>query len=55
MAVQTPVKIFIASSGELKIERARCVDIVHGLNKAHTHLFVDPVGFEKDLPGGNFY
>jgi hypothetical protein len=50
----TKLKIFIASSNELKTERDKSILIVNELNKIHQHLFLEAVEYEYDLPSGNF-
>lgn len=51
--IQT-VKIFVASSGELKNERKELVHIVHSTNKIFDHLKLDVVEWETDLPSGSY-
>lgn len=47
------IKIFIASSAEVKAERERCVLIINQLNKSHKHLHLEPVEWEYDMVKGN--
>jgi hypothetical protein len=53
MATQT-VRIFIASSAELKEERDKCVLLINHLNKSHKHLHLEPVEWEHDIIHANF-
>ncbi len=48
------VKIFLASSGELRAERDGVFKIVADVNKLYKHLHLEIVEWEIDLPGGNF-
>jgi hypothetical protein len=47
------VKIFIASSAELKAERERCILLINQLNKSHKHLQLEPIEWEYDMIHGN--
>ncbi len=49
-----PVKIFLASSGELRAERDGIFKIVAQINKLHPHLHLEIVEWEIDLPSGNY-
>ncbi|MBI1227093.1 MAG: tetratricopeptide repeat protein [Bacteroidetes bacterium] len=49
-----PVKIFLASSGELSDERNDVFRIVADINKQHSHLHLEIVEWEIDLPSGNY-
>src|SRR4051812_9584748 len=49
----TKVKIFIASSGELKEERTESILLVNELGKHYPHLDLEAVLFEFDTPSGN--
>src|ERR1017187_10279755 len=53
MSERTEVKIFIASSGELKEERKESVLLITELNKRHPHLHLEAMLFEFDTPSGN--
>ncbi|MGE5342715.1 MAG: tetratricopeptide repeat protein [Candidatus Omnitrophota bacterium] len=46
------IKIFLASSSELKEEREKFVEIIHRLNKSHDHLFLDVDKWETDMEKG---
>jgi tetratricopeptide (TPR) repeat protein len=48
------IKIFLASSGELRSERDGVFKIVADVNKQHTHLHLEVVEWELDLPSGNY-
>ena len=48
------LKIFIASSSEMKEEREKCDSLIIQLGKAHQHLHLDPVKLEYDLPHSNY-
>lgn len=50
MATDRKIKIFIASSGEMKVERDRCILIIFSLNKAFSDLVLEPVLWEYDIP-----
>ncbi|MFT3911944.1 MAG: hypothetical protein QM737_21140 [Ferruginibacter sp.] len=50
---RTDIKIFIASSGELKDERDESVLLIAELNKRYKDLHLEPVLFEFDTPAGN--
>ena len=50
---KTLVKIFIASSAELKAEREQCILLINQINKSHKHLTLEPVEWEYDMPAGN--
>lgn len=54
MAGKTTLKIFIASSSELKEEREKCILFINHLNKSHKHLDLDPVEWEYDMVQANF-
>jgi len=49
-----PIKIFLASSGELSAERDGVFKIVAEVNKLHPHLHLEIVEWETDLPSGNY-
>jgi len=49
-----PIKIFLASSGELRAERDGVFKIVAEVNKLHPHLHLEIVEWETDLPSGNY-
>jgi len=48
------VKIFIASSAELKIEREKCILLINQLNKSHRHLQLYTVEWEYDMVHGSY-
>lgn len=48
------IKIFIASSEELKKEREKTVLLINHLNKSHKHLILEPVEWEYDMVHSNF-
>ncbi|MCY7351484.1 MAG: hypothetical protein LH606_12605 [Cytophagaceae bacterium] len=48
-----PVKIFIASSGDLVHERDRCELLLGRIGKEHDHLHLEPMRWEKDLESGS--
>ena len=48
------VKIFIASSAEVKDEREKCILILNQINKSHKHLHLKPVEWEYDIPHGSY-
>ncbi len=48
------LKIFIASSKELKDEREHCILMINQLNKSHKHLHLEPVEWEIDMVQSNF-
>lgn len=50
---KTTLKIFIASSAELKEERERCIVILNKINKNYKHLDLEPVEWEYDIVQGN--
>jgi len=49
-----PVKIFIASSGELAAEREKMVVLLSEINKQFPHLHLEPVKWETDLESGSY-
>lgn len=51
---KTALKIFIASSAEVKDERDECVQICNRLENAHQHLFIKPVLWEFNIPHSNY-
>ncbi len=54
MAEPKMVKIFVASSAELKEERDKCIVLINQLNNSHKHLVLKPVEWEYDLVYGNY-
>lgn len=50
---KTNVKVFIASSAEVKEERNECVSFLSQINKSHTHLHLEAVEWEYDMVGGS--
>ncbi|MEM7186451.1 MAG: hypothetical protein AAF466_07315 [Bacteroidota bacterium] len=48
------VKIFIASSAEVKAERNECILHINQVNKSHKHLDLEAVEWEYDLPKGGY-
>jgi len=50
----TKVKIFIASSAELKQERKECILHLNTVNKIHSHLRLEPIEWEYDLYHGSY-
>ncbi|QEC66890.1 tetratricopeptide repeat protein [Panacibacter ginsenosidivorans] len=54
MSQKTNIKIFIASSAELKEEREKCILIINKIRKNHKHLDLEPVEWEYDIVQGNF-
>lgn len=48
------VKIFIASSAEVKEERDECILHINQVNKSHKHLHLEAVEWEYDLPHGSY-
>lgn len=50
---ETTIKIFIASSAEVKEEREKAIIVLHQLNKSHKHLHLEPVHWEYDIVHGN--
>ncbi len=54
MAEKTTVKIFIASSAELKDEREKCVLLINQLNESHKHLHLKPVEWEYSMVHANY-
>lgn len=50
----THIKVFIASSGELSIEREATIKILSELTKRNPHLYLEPVTFEQDTESGNY-
>lgn len=48
------LKIFLASSGELRAERDGVFKLVAEVNKLHGHLHLEIVEWETDLPSGNY-
>ena len=49
----TKVRIFIASAGELKEEREKCILLLNQLNKSHSHLNLEPIEWEYDITVGS--
>jgi hypothetical protein len=46
------IKIFIASTGEVKAEREKAILLLNDLRKAHRHLDLEAVEWEYDtVPG----
>ncbi|MEO8147625.1 MAG: tetratricopeptide repeat protein [Bacteroidia bacterium] len=50
----TTVKIFIASSAEMKEERKDCIVFLNQINKTYKHLDLEPVEWEYDIPHGSY-
>jgi tetratricopeptide (TPR) repeat protein len=48
-----PVKIFLASSGDLMDERDFCEVLFNRIGKAHPHLHLEPIRWDTDLPSGS--
>ncbi len=48
------IKIFIASSAELKAERERGILLINQLNNSHKHLQLKPVAWEYDMVYSNY-
>ena len=48
------IKVFFASSSELKDEREKCIYIANKLRKAHEHLDIDAVLWENDMTHSSF-
>jgi len=51
--VKQTVKIFIASSSEMKEERDKCIIILNEINKSHQHLHLEAIEWEYDIVHGN--
>jgi len=49
-----PVNIFVASSGELKEEREKFIEVVNSTNKVFEHLNLTVVRWETDLESGSY-
>ena len=54
MPEKTILKIFIASSTELKKEREKCILILNKINKNYKHLVLEAVEWEYNVVQGNF-
>ena len=54
MTYRKTIKIFIASSNELKEERDLFPSIFNHLQKLFEGLFCDPVMWETDIPSGSY-
>jgi tetratricopeptide (TPR) repeat protein len=52
-ATRQPVKIFLASSGDLKDERDFCEVLFNRIGKVHSHLHLEPIRWEIDLESGS--
>ena len=50
----TNVKIFIASSAEVREERDKCILHFNQVNKSRKHLHLEPVEWEYDISHGNY-
>ncbi len=48
------VSIFVASSGELKEEREKFIEVVNSINKVFEHLKLEVVRWETDLESGSY-
>jgi hypothetical protein len=48
------VKVFVASSSDVKEDREKCIPVILKVNKSHKHLFLEPVLWEYDMVYGNF-
>jgi hypothetical protein len=44
--MKSSIKIFIASSNELKEERDKCILVLNKLNQSHKHLSIEPILWE---------
>ncbi len=53
-AMSHKIKIFIASSKELKEERKECIFTINHLNKSHDHFHLEAIEWEYDVSSGNF-
>jgi len=51
---KTSLKVFIASSQEVKAERSECVQIINKLRSAHPHLDIECVHWEYNMPHTNY-
>jgi len=51
---QKKIKIFIASSSELKNEREATLEICNTINKLYEHLTLEPIKWETDIPSGSY-
>jgi tetratricopeptide (TPR) repeat protein len=49
-----PVNIFVASSGELKEEREKFIEVVNSINKVIKPLHLEVVRWETDLESGSY-
>src|SRR5688572_8369844 len=49
------IKIFIASSAEVKDERDKCLTTIHSLNKSHAHLDLEPILWEYEMTPGSYF
>ncbi len=47
------VSIFVASSGELKEEREKFIEVINSINKVIKPLYLEVVKWETDLESGN--
>ncbi len=54
MSAKIPIRIFVASAGDLPNERRNVENIINQLNKFHNHLFFDTVKWETDIPSGRY-
>jgi len=50
----TKVKIFIASSAEVKEERDKCILYLNQVNKSRNHLHLEPIEWEYDIAHGSY-
>ena len=48
------IKIFIASSAEVKKEREKCIHTIFKVGKTHQHLILEPVLWEYDMAYANY-
>lgn len=48
------IKIFVASSAEVKAERDECVLAINKIKTEHQHLYLIPFGWENDMPFANY-
>lgn len=55
MPAKTPLKIFIASSGELSKERDQAILVLTRLNNAYSDLHLEPIRWEYAMVHGSFF
>ncbi len=48
------IKIFIASSAEVKKERDKCILVINKVKKSFKHLYLEPVRWENDIAYANY-